>query len=259
MVSTERLETFKLTKRKNKMKKIINQVLETNDYSLFSKLDGNRKINKAHINRLKKSIKNESLCVPIIVNEKYEIIDGQHRFQCWESLKLPVYYIIVAGYGLPQVQRINANSMNWKLMNYAESYCDLGNKHYCKYIDFKKRYNLGDYESIAMLQGNEKGSGKNFDLFRNGLFQINRWKEACFEAEQINKISEFYDGYKRRTFVFAMLHLLKHDNFDMSQMLRKIKLRRTELVHCINSEQYLVLLQKLYNYKQSNKVNLIYN
>ena len=34
----------------------VNAVYRTNDYSLFSKLDGNRNVNKAHLNRLKKSI-----------------------------------------------------------------------------------------------------------------------------------------------------------------------------------------------------------
>ena len=237
----------------------VNAVYRTNDYSLFSKLDGNRNVNKAHLNRLKKSIEEESLCVPIIVNQKYDIIDGQHRFSCWESLGLPIYYVINDGYGLKQVQRINANTMNWKLMDYAESFCDLGNKNYCKYKEFKNKYNLGDYESISMLQGNTRGSGKNFGRFRNGSFKITRWKKACKEAEQINRMSEVYDGYKRRAFVFAMLHLLGHENFDMEQLLRKVRLQRSVMVDCTNTEQYLILLQKLYNYKQSNKVNLIYN
>ena len=237
----------------------VNKVYKTNDYSLFAKLDGNRDTNKAHLSRLKKSIKEESLCVPIIVNDKYQIIDGQHRFECWKSLFLPVYYIVVKGYGLKQVQRLNTNTMNWKLIDYAKSYCDLGNKNYCDYIKFKSRYNLGDYESIAMLQGNSKGNGKNFERFRNGDFKVNHWRKACKEAEQINKLSSYYDGYKRRAFVFAMMHLLNHNSFDLDQLLNKLKCQSSELVHCTNTEQYLILLQKIYNYRQSKKVNLIYN
>tara|TARA_Y100001963_G_scaffold139598_1_gene205592 strand:+ start:173 stop:904 length:732 start_codon:yes stop_codon:yes gene_type:complete len=237
----------------------VNRVYKTNDYSLFSKLDGNRNINEAHSFRLKKSIKEESLCVPIIVNEKYEIIDGQHRFSCWKDLKYPVYYIIVEGYSLKQVQRINATSMNWKLMDYADSYCDLGNKHYCKYKEFKARYSLGDYESIAMLQGNENGSGKNFEKFRNGLFQVKRWRKACNEADQIIRVSEFYDGYKRRPFVFALLKFLSNDKFDFNRMLRKIKLNPATLVDCTNKEQYMILLERMYNYNQSDKISLIYS
>tara|TARA_Y100001973_G_C5171976_1_gene319648 strand:- start:769 stop:1521 length:753 start_codon:yes stop_codon:yes gene_type:complete len=239
----------------------VNTVYKTNDYSLFSKLDGNRNINKAHFVRLKKSIQEQSLCVPIIVNEEYKIIDGQHRFESWKSLMLPVYYIVVEGYGLKEIQRINANSMNWKMMDYAESYCDLGNKHYCRYKEFKGKYNLGDYESISMLQGNENGSGKNFDRFRSGLFQVKRWKKACDEAEKIIKIKEFYDGYKRRTFVFAILKFLSKDNFDYNRMLQKIKKYPNMLKDCTNKEQYMMLLEKMYNYNQpeKSKISLIYN
>ena len=241
---------------KNQVK--INSVYRTNDYSLFSKLDGNRNINEAHLSRLKKSIQEESLCVPIIVNEKHQIIDGQHRFECWKTLMLSVYYVVVEGYGLKQVQRINANTMNWKLADYAESYCDLGNKDYCKYKEFKAKYGLGDYESISMLQG-DLGSGKNFENFRNGLFQVNRWKKACDQAEQIVRISEFYDGYKRRGFVFAILKFFTNKKFEFNRMLRKIKLNPTQLVDCTNTEQYMILLEKMYNYNQSDKVSLIYS
>ena len=239
--------------------KIINQVYQTNDYSLFSKLEGNRNVNKAHKNRLQKSIEEESLCVPIIVNERYEIIDGQTRFFCWEDLGLPVYYIIVEGYGLPQVQRLNSNVKNWKLSDYMDSYCDLGNGHYKKYKEFKFKYNLGDYESIAMLQGNQNGSGKNFEKFRLGLFKVESWDRACEEAEQIIKIEKFYEGFKRRSFVFAMLHLINHDNFDLNQLLNKLKYQSSKLVDCTNKDQYLHLLQKIYNFKSPRKVNLLYN
>ncbi len=248
---------MKTNNEKNQVK--VNSVYKTNDYSLFSKLDGNRNINKAHLHRLKKSIKEESLCVPIIVNKNYEIIDGQHRFECWEDLMFPIYYIKIEGYTLTQVQRLNTNTMNWKLIDYAHSYCDLGNKHYYKYIEFKNMYALGDYESIAMLQGNTKGSGRNFEMFRNGDFKVNYWRKACSEAQQINRVAEFYDGYKRRAFVFAMIHLLNHDNFDLNQLLRKLKLNKADMMDCTNTEQYLILLQKIYNHRQPKKVNLIYN
>lgn len=239
--------------------KVINQVLATNDYSLFSILKGNRKINKAHLNRLKKSIEEESLCVPIIVNEKYEIIDGQNRFNAWKELKFPIYYIIIDGYGLPQVQRLNSNIRNWSLKDYADCYCSLGKKDYKVYKEFKSKYELGDYESIALLQNQINGSGKNFENFRNGKFKVKNYKIACKNAEKVVKLSEFYDGYKRRSFVFSMLHLINHSNFDFKQLLSKLKYQQARLVDCTNKDQYLSLLQDIYNYKSTKKVNLIYN
>ena len=43
------------------------------------------------------------------------------------------------------------------------------------------------------------------------------------------------------------------------QLLKKFK-KFPSLVHdCINSEQYIAMLDKLYNYNQSEKVSLLYN
>ena len=82
------------------MVKYSNQVHKTTDYFLFKPIDGNRNKNLLHINRLKKSISENYLFTVIIVNENYEIIDGQHRFECIKELELPLYYITCKGYGL---------------------------------------------------------------------------------------------------------------------------------------------------------------
>lgn len=239
--------------------KTINQVKQTNDYSLFSKLEGNRNINRAHYNKLKKSIKEESLIVPIIINEKYEIIDGQNRFEAWKELNLPIPFIINRGYGLAQVQRLNSNIKNWTTKDYADCYSTLGNKHYTTYKEFKAKYDLGDYESIALLQNQKGGSGHNFENFRNGRFRVRNYKKACDNAEKVLKLAEFYEGYKRRSFVFALMHLINNKNFNFNTLTHKLKYQSTKLVDCTNKTQYLFLLQSIYNFKSSKKINLIYN
>ena len=57
------------------------QVKETKNYSMFTTIGGNRPLNELHLNRLKKSMEEELLISPIIVNEKHEVIDGQHRLR----------------------------------------------------------------------------------------------------------------------------------------------------------------------------------
>tara|TARA_Y100001963_G_scaffold27424_1_gene37349 strand:+ start:828 stop:1550 length:723 start_codon:yes stop_codon:yes gene_type:complete len=234
------------------------KVEKTNDYSKFALMTGNRPINKAHFNKLKKSISEESLIVPIIVNERYEIIDGQNRFHAWLELGLPVYYIVAEGYGLEQVQRLNSNVKNWSNDDYMDCYCQLNNVEYLKYRKFKLTYELGHYESLAMLTGHYKGSGLNFERFRLGTFKIKNYKKACEMAEKVILIQPFYDGYKRRSFVLAMLLLINNPAFEMGRLLQKLKFQQAKLFHCTTKQQYLVILQDIYNYKTSDKVNLIY-
>lgn len=61
--------------------KQIMAVFTTKDYSKFKHLEGNRNIVKPHLKRLKASMEKNYLFSPILINEKHEIIDGQHRFE----------------------------------------------------------------------------------------------------------------------------------------------------------------------------------
>ena len=101
---------------------IFGNIMVTENYDMFKKIGGNRKLNKANYSKIVKSMKEEQLIIPIVVNEKYEIIDGQHRFQACEDLGKPVYFYMVRGYGLEQVKRANIASSNWKKENYLDMF-----------------------------------------------------------------------------------------------------------------------------------------
>ena len=62
------------------------RVMKTNDYSMFTKIDGNRQIDKKNVNNLIESMKEKLLVCPIIVNEDNQIIDGQNRLEALKDL-----------------------------------------------------------------------------------------------------------------------------------------------------------------------------
>ena len=105
---------------------VYTSVMKTNDYSLFKIMDGNRRTNSANLNQISESMKEKQLVIPITVNEKFEIIDGQHRFKACEYLGLPVYYIMQQGYDINDVIRANVNGgRKWFDADYLHRYCDL--------------------------------------------------------------------------------------------------------------------------------------
>ncbi|MBC8147318.1 MAG: ParB N-terminal domain-containing protein, partial [Bacteroidetes bacterium] len=74
------------------------KIYKTKNYEKFKFMVGNRPINSAHTAKLIESIKGKYLFNPIIINEKWEIIDGQHRFEAIKQLNLPLYFFINEGY-----------------------------------------------------------------------------------------------------------------------------------------------------------------
>ena len=69
-----------------------NKIMQTTDYDEFTFFHGNRSIDEKRLKVLMESIKTYGLINPIVVNQKKEIIDGQHRYQSCRNLSIPVRY-----------------------------------------------------------------------------------------------------------------------------------------------------------------------
>ena len=70
-------------------------VYSTEDYSVFQKLNGNRDVLESRKNKIMESILERGwIRNPIVVNQKFEVIDGQGRLEALQELKMPVEYVI---------------------------------------------------------------------------------------------------------------------------------------------------------------------
>ena len=235
-----------------------NEVHKTKDYSLFRSIKGNRDINKVHFSRLKKSIAKKYLFTVIVVNEHYEIIDGQHRFNVIKELGLPLYYVICTGYGVNEVQILNQNSKNWSTDDFMNGYCDEGIDEYIVYRQFKNKYKFGHLESLAMLTGKWFHSGDLSYAFKQGTFKITHYEQACRYADLICGIKQYYKGYNRRYFILALLKLFKNEDFSFDEFVHKLSLQPYSLVDCVDVNQYIMVIEEIYNYKRRTKVSLRY-
>lgn len=72
-------------------------IYSTRKYDKFSYIEGNRKPTHDHVRQLIGSFSDNNSLVatrPVLVNDKFQVIDGQHRFEACRALDLPIYYII---------------------------------------------------------------------------------------------------------------------------------------------------------------------
>ena len=103
----------------------IRKVYSSQDYDSFSFITGNRNINKLHLGKLRSSMMDMYIPVPIVVNEFLQIIDGQHRFMVCKEENLPLYFVMIEGLGLSDVQKINELMKIWTAEAFMDCYCDL--------------------------------------------------------------------------------------------------------------------------------------
>ena len=253
---------------------VVNQVNSTNDYQKFKTLKGNRQVNKLHVKRLIESFREAYLLSPIVVNQEYEIIDGQHRFEAAKELKLPINFIICNNYSLKEVQLLNTNMKNWKKEDYLNAYCDLKFPEYLKFRNFMKmfpEFGIASCEtiltnslsgghkstSLSELKGslNESGSYA-IRYFQEGDLYIPDYEKSIENAEKVMMIKPYYDGFNRPTFVRAMIGIFKIEIYSHSKLIERLAANPTALQHCANVTQYKLLIEDIYNFRSREKVSL---
>ena len=77
----------------------VKSIFKTYDYDKFTIMEDNRKIYDGHVKDMEDNISRIGYVSgkPILVNEKFEIIDGQHRYIACRDLNEPIYYSIEEG------------------------------------------------------------------------------------------------------------------------------------------------------------------
>lgn len=255
-------------------RKEVNKVYKTNDLSIFKQIDGNRVPNLQHVKRLADSIRVYGMkCNPILVNERMEVIDGQHRLMAAKESESFVYYIIVDGYALNEVHTLNLNQKNWSKKDFMEGYANMGIESYIKLKKFSEKNDDFTFnDCIALCQNTGSGTTRSLGVvMAHGLkldsnaqiFEQGTWKTGNIDlaedmANKIRMIKPYYSNYNRSSFVQTMMQLLQKETFDFNDFMHKIRLQPTALVDCANRVQYRTLIEDIYNYKSRNKVSLKY-
>jgi hypothetical protein len=250
------LNTVAMVKTSNQLQQdnTVNTVQKTNDYTKFKTKQGNRELNQLHLKRLMHSVKDLDLlhANPILVNERYEIIDGQHRFNVCQELKKPVYYIVVKGLGLREIQVLNANTKNWKSEDYIDGYCSMGMQEYCYLKNLLHTTKLGVTQLLALFTSGQ-GGGSTMELLRNGNLKLPYKSRGNTILQWIKELQKYYPGADRRTFVIGLVIVYNIKGYSHEKMMQKIKYQSTKLVDCTNTKTYLALLEEIYNYKERNE------
>lgn len=249
----------------------VNKVYKTSNLSMFKQIDGNRIPNLQHVNRLADSIRVYGMkCNPILVNERMEVIDGQHRLMAAKEAKSFVYYIIVDGYSLNEVHTLNLNQKNWTKKDFMEGYANMGIESYIKLREFaKKNDDFTFNDCIALCQNTGTGSTRtlalqlskniiNAQIFEKGTWKNGNMNLAQEMADKIRMIKTYYAGYNRSSFVLTMMSLLQKETFDFNDFMHKVRLQPTALVDCAKTIQYRTLIEDIYNYKRREKISLRY-
>ena len=128
-------------------------IYEENDYSVFNPLLGNRVVDEYRKMKIRESVAKVGwIKNPIVVNEKFQVIDGQARLEILQEMGLPVQYVIAYGTGVSECIAMNISQSSWRIIDYVTSYAALGNQNYVrmlKLIDDFSEFGVPEITGIA--------------------------------------------------------------------------------------------------------------
>lgn len=204
---------------------VVAQVFKTTEYNKFKYLDGNRSVKMSRVLRILKSIDKVGYRMsPIIVNSRFEVIDGQGRLAALKERQLPVYYVIDESAGIEECRMLNIGMANWSMMDFIESYASGGNADYLALIPFVKEYtDLGIDITLAVCGG--AYAAPDSDKVKDGSFKMKRGKVESadwLERFRTTKCALSSFGGSPRSLFGAMMFAIEKCNADKTRMFDRV-------------------------------------
>lgn len=248
----------------------VGEVMVTMDHSIFKFLDANREIDKSNVASITDSIITfGQIAAPIIVNENYEIIDGQNRWHALNDLNKPVFYYMIPGLTIDHVH-IFQTGRPWKVKDWLRLHIKSGNKHYMVYDKFRSKYKLGHLHTMNLLYGYELPKNMNQDrLWRRGEFEVKYLDDATKFMDKVEMmrphLSEdiFYDNKRtkgiKRDLIYALEQVMEIKEFDFNRFIMNMQIGDAPPIQCWGTKEgYAKNILDVHNHNlpDSRKVKL---
>jgi hypothetical protein len=230
-----------------KTTRVTSKIEETDNYDMFKPLPHNRPVVQSHVARLMTSMAERPHlrpARPVLVNDKYQVIDGQHRLRASELNGQSVYFMVVDGLTIDDARLLNALQRTWSLLDYAYSYAS---SKVPAYIQFVKTYEARELPPSVIMEYmmSTKGTRKQHE-FRIGQMEAVDQKALDQKLDQLEQVlAEFPKAATPYVVSMAYLAASKNEYYDHARMMRKIT--STKPAPQADRIGYIRELERIYN------------
>ena len=233
------------------------KILETTNYGLFKTIKGNRDISEPQLSRLESSVtlKNLLHATPVIVNEKNEVVDGQHRLLVCKKLNLPVHYVVIPGTTIQEVQMLNWASRPWGNMDFLLSYAKRGFGEYVTVLKFNKDFDINIGISLEILSPGKLRHGQLLEIFKKGEFKVSDKTKGWEMGRLIQQYRLLANPLiLKSTSFYRTIIALDNKEIDHVRLLEAISHEKDKIPALVGRRSYLQYFENVYNKGHVKKV-----
>ena len=235
------------------------KVLESNNYGRFELTAFNRDVNKTR--HLETSMRKHGWidAYPAHVirngNNKLLIKAGHHRYVVAMKLGIPVKYVECSDEAT--IHELEKATKLWTMQDYLNSFARLGKSAYLTVRDYQERTGMPLNACISMLAGRSAGSGSPVISFKDGTFRIGNQSHARVVEGIITQARvSGYPYWKNMSFISAISKSCWAEGFSSEVMKDKIKAFVHFMKKQATGEEYLEMLESVYNRQSHDKIPL---
>jgi hypothetical protein len=227
----------------------------TKDYEKFQFFTFNREVKDwDRVERIKEVIKSDGFLVPILVNQDFYVIDGQHRLKAAQGIGCEISYIQyeMDNDKVPLViSKLNSTSKGWSLSDFLIMWEGLKKEPYEWLTKVMNEYKVPFAHMYRMCGGSLRGGGRLTYNFKNGLFNASpEQKEKIIEKVKwyveirtaFPKFSEFGIAFPS-----AIAGVVCNKNYDQAQMMKAIQAFPALLLRAKSASEYALQMEEMYN------------
>ena len=236
-------------------------IQKTKNYDMFIfRKDNRTKVDDNHVNRIISSIQCRNMLElrPIVVNERMEIIDGQHRLLAAKNLEVEIYYTVEKNLEADDIIKMNI-AKSWQSADYLNFYIQHEYEEYKKLDAFMKKYNLSLKVALNIALGQSK---QGYTDFKDGKFKFNDDSlgvelDICWATINYIKKMNGYSVYTESSrFWKALLALIKNPNFIAEKWMLNLNRMVSNCSAKSSTKEYMSMLTNIYNWKNQNKIEI---
>lgn len=238
------------------------------------------------VKRLALEIKEHGQLVPILVNERFEAIDGQHRLMACKSIGVPVRFIVQRGMRIGEIISINTNSRKWTEIDYINRFAEEGNVKYIELRNWIKecsdftvafaiaiarnnltnRYYQKDLNGRLVATDNKKKGeyiGNYGSAVRNGKWDGFDVEAARIRLNDIRAIRKSMpEGVWKDKMGDALIQIMRIPEFSVNVLIQQLRgSGGSQLRNPVNTEDAVKVIEDVYNYRRpySSRLAMVIN
>lgn len=257
------------------MKKLSVDVHIAPNFEFFRFLKGNR-MNivpafEKKVNKLVRSFeKGYRQINPIQITPDRCIVEGNTRlealYRMWvinngnpkEQHKWRPRYVVVPPCSVEEIREMNAYNGKWDSDDSASSRLQYGEDQYQTFLDFRKEFDIPQYETTLLFMGNPSANAsysQTAEIVKNGNLPFPDLDKITKQAQELVSLRHIVPNVaKDRLFIRAFMKAQAHPDFKIDRFVHKIGLQGgLKKQRSIND--YLSHIQYVYNFSAKKTEN----